>query len=332
MALRKKGQSTLLPVKEIIDKKQSIVKHILNIIFVTTFIPLYGQNHIIPIVYLGDKGYTNIDSALIEPQNVEALWFGAYPDSTKNKYIREIEARRNEFANLKYLYFTYDCNIDTIPDAFLLLPSLCVISSIGVPTLYPNGDKSVGQNIWGLNISCPENSDENEWQNNIYAFKSIRVLSLSFPRSVEITENINNLNNIEILNLFSRGDITYPKINNRLSKLKVFDISHCLTCRSFPDSLPQSIEEINIRYTRVSKLPDNIRSLQNLKYLDIGHSKIAEFPKDFNFNQLEYFDAPGDLFTPGEWEEIQKKVKGTVVIGSDRTIKKGGCSPPKRQK
>lgn len=283
------------------------------------YIPFSGvaQTSGLDFSYRDSYEYIDIDSALVNPEDVKALTIIC--ESNNYLFLMSLlEKEKYRLANLTYISFAYDCDIDTIPSWILGLPNLNTIYSIGPPTIYDIPADSL--KLLKVGLACPRNVDPLEWQKKIYKLQNLKILHLDFATSVEIDRSILNLTKLESLAITSQGDIKFPKSISKMENLKNFSISQCTKCESFPDTLPLSLKSISTKNTKVKQLNSNINSLKNLKFIDLSDSDIQYFPEDFNFSQLDYFSAPRDLFSNEKWSEINKSVK-TVVIGQDRTSK-----------
>lgn len=293
--------------------------------------PLKGTAQVLAFDFLIDykNSFSEVDSALTNPDGVNEFYFDC-SDSVDFKYnLESLEKWKDKFINLSQVTFGIQCTLDTFPLWLFELPSLNRIDAQYNPLIYQIPE-SCKLKLTKIALAAPPGIDQQAWLKMFYDLANIEVLSIKFGHSITIDEDIQKLKNLKKLYIWANGDIKYPNSFRNLSSLKSFSIDQCWDCVSFPDVFPESIESIDIRYTHIEKISSNINSLKHLRHLDLSYSKVLEFPKGFNFSQLEYFAAPKDLFSEEEWLDIQKKVKNVVVTLDLNAI--NGGNPPNEKR
>lgn len=258
----------------------------------------------------GKHWFSEPDSMSATPLDVVGIVIN---DSCENKsFMAKFDSVLPKLINVEFIRLGGTDCFDNSPGMihrFLTLPKLNTIvedwACIPSNTIFP---EHIRRNLINLGCRAPDNEDSRAWLVNLFQLDSLKDLSVFLRGDTQIDSGITRLKNLERLYLCGTGDIRFPENFHALDNLKEFTINHCFSCRTFPDSLPLSVEKISIYASGIKDLCSNLRELKNLRYLNIVGSRVVALPEDFNFSQLHFFGASEKMFTPEQWKEIEAKV------------------------
>jgi hypothetical protein len=267
--------------------------------------------------HFGPHWFDDPDSMMVDPSRVIGIHI--VDSCNAENFLYKFDTVLSHLINTEYLILSgTDCfdNSRSTISRFLVLSKINTIDEswacIPTNTIFPD---HLRQNLINLACRAPDNDSSRQWLQNLFQLANLRDLNV-FLRGDTRIDSITTLKKLERLYLNGTGDIIFPENFYTLYNLKEIEINHCLTCRSFSEILPDSVEAISIYNTRIDRLCKNLSSLKNLKHLNIACSKVKSFPKDFNFKQLTFFSANEALFTPDEWNEIERQVR---IVRRDTT-------------
>ncbi|WP_442267198.1 leucine-rich repeat domain-containing protein [Tenacibaculum sp. ZS6-P6] len=135
-------------------------------------------------------------------------------------------------------------------------------------------------------------------------FKLKKLKGLVFESIIErdISADISNLQNLELLELYRTKLKQFPKAILKLKKLKILNLS-CAEFNEIPEEIIELKNLTKLQFdgggcgaTPINKIPESIGSLSNLKSISFGYVKggLGYLPKSFfNLKKLEYFGCYG---------------------------------------
>lgn len=148
---------------------------------------------------------------------------------------------------------------------------------------------------------------------------TLRNLNLQDNEIEEIpVESLRELKNLTLLDL-SRNRITKVPDNafitlNRLSTLKLSDNNVTISSEAF-QGLEESLKNLNLKGTRQKKIPEAVKGLKTLAFLDLAQNGLTELPGTGSSDLLSGLDALTALNL--ERNVIQKVADDTFVGVAD---------------
>jgi Leucine-rich repeat (LRR) protein len=167
-----------------------------------------------------------------------------------------------------------------------------------------------------LECRCPDNADCQRWALNIInQLHNLEFLEITITHGkVDLGSactKLKKLRELRIRGVYQQSEVTVGSLEDA-ERLTLFSMELCHSCKAVPP-LPKSLVTLSIDRSSVSELDiENLRSLPNLRKLNLSMSRITSFPLDFNFSQLTYFSTSRHLFDAAGWQKIRSECKGTV--------------------
>jgi Leucine-rich repeat (LRR) protein len=202
----------------------------------------------------------------------------------------EIDTLPNSMGNLKKLEYI-DLSSNNITDITQIIDILSLLPSLKTIYLEWNPLKSIPSNIGKLK----------------------QIKELLGCSVFEVSAEIGQLENLEILDLNGSEIQSLPKTFSNLKNLKSLNLSDCpsLNLKNvFP--VLQKLEKLESLYLENDSLmvvPDEISNLKNLKVLSLARNQLQNLPSQFgHLRELEFLDLQFNQISsfPSNFGQLQK--------------------------
>jgi len=162
-------------------------------------------------------------------------------------------------------------------------------------TFFPPLNNSLSwSNLKNLEYLSIKTSDD-EYRDDVFDYKylgdvpSLKEVYIIGKGYSNITDNIGNLKNLEILDLSYNSIVSLPKGISGLKNLRELDL-HSNDLISIPEEIGnlKNLRELRISFNELTSLPESIGNLVNLNILYIPYNKIINIPESIgNLSNLE---------------------------------------------
>jgi hypothetical protein len=132
---------------------------------------------------------------------------------------------------------------------------------------------------------------------NITSLKSHEKLRKFKAYIEDNTDVLNDLVNLTYLDISGSKDKEIPQLEN-LKKLEEVKLSFSLS--KFPNQLLtlKNLKNIDLSYNEISKIPNEIANLKNLESINLTYNEITQLPEEFgNLENLKYLNLNNNKLT-----------------------------------
>jgi Leucine-rich repeat (LRR) protein len=131
---------------------------------------------------------------------------------------------------------------------------------------------------------------------SVGSLKKLKVLDLSLNPNLcgnvgKLPAFLKDLNNLETLNLNTTSIKVLPSYLPTMNKLKKLDLGYTQISNIIMLSNMESIETLNLQFSKVHMLPEDIGNMKNLMDLNLSETSISKIPESFgNLINLQTLD------------------------------------------
>jgi leucine-rich repeat protein SHOC2 len=157
------------------------------------------------------------------------------------------------------------------------------------------------------------------------ALKNLRVLNLcANPSLGKIPSFFQNFKKLEVLNLQQTGIKILPPFLTTLNNLKELDLSYTEITNINLLTNMKSIEKLNLHFSKVIELPEDIDNMENLSELNLSETAIVSIPKSFgnlhNLKSLQIFNTISEDCNFGDVTGEEMKIEYMDIGTSDSHV------------